>query len=85
MNIGIDSTHDLGYSGIGTYTRSLVNAMIDIAPENYYTMLTLRRKAYKLRVHFIERSCLTFSEAFLNPMMFGSGFSSLIKNLHKFK
>ena len=30
MKIGIDFTHDLGYSGIGTYSRSLTEAMMQI-------------------------------------------------------
>ena len=72
MHIGIDFTHDLNHSGIGTYSRSLTDAMIRIEPENRYTVLTLRKKTAKIIQHFNDKDLPNFSDPFPNPLMFGS-------------
>ena len=83
MHIGIDFTHDLNHSGIGTYSRSLTDAMIRIEPENRYTVLTLRKKTAKIIQHFNDKDLPNFSDPFPNPLMFGSTWIPLIMQYHK--
>ena len=83
MNIGIDFTHDFGYSGIGTYSRSLTEAMTKIEPGNLYNILTLRRKIQKVKTHFTQNRSLAFLDPFPNPMMLGTSLKSFIQGTHK--
>jgi alpha-1,3-rhamnosyl/mannosyltransferase len=83
MDIGLDFTHDLGHSGIGTYSRSLTEAMIRIEPENLYTILTLQNQIPEVRKHFPNQSKLVYSGLFQNPMLLGGSFKKLIRNRHK--
>ena len=83
MNIGIDFTHDLGYSGIGTYCRSLTEAMIRMEPDNKYNILTLQNKIPEVRQHFTNQNQLRYSGIFQNPMLLGGSFTKLIRNHHK--
>ena len=83
MKIGIDFTHDLGYSGIGTYSRSLTAAMIDIEPENNYTILTLLNTVPEVRKHFPLQKEISYAGLFPDPMLFGSLLKKKIRQIHQ--
>jgi len=83
MNIGIDFTHDLGHSGIGTYSRSLTEAMIRIEPENRYNIITLRHKIPEVQQHFPTQKEIIYTAPFPNPMMIGGTFKKSIIKHHK--
>ncbi len=83
MKIGIDFTHDLGYSGIGTYSRSLTEAMMQIEPENKYTALTLLNTVPEVRKHFPLQKEISYAGIFPDPMLFGSLLKKKIWKLHK--
>ncbi|MEI7825049.1 MAG: glycosyltransferase family 1 protein [Chlorobiaceae bacterium] len=83
MKIGIDFTHDLGYSGIGTYCRSLTAAMMQIEPENNYTILTLSSKVSEVQKHFPFQKKITYSGLFPDPMLFDSLLKKKIRKLHQ--
>ncbi len=83
MNIGLDFTHDLGHSGIGTYSRSLIEAMIRIEPENQYNILTLRHKIPEVRQHFPHQNKIAYTAPFQNPGMIGGRLKKLIIKHHK--
>jgi len=83
MNIGIDFTHDLGHSGIGTYCRSLTNAMAQLEPENRYNIITLRHKIPEVQQHFPHQQNIAYTAPFPNPMMMGGSFKKSIRNHHK--
>ncbi|NTV92357.1 MAG: glycosyltransferase family 4 protein [Chlorobiaceae bacterium] len=82
MNIGIDFTHDLGYSGIGTYCRSLTESMIRIEPENQYNILTLHNTIKEVQKHFTQFRNIVYSGLFPNPMVAGSSLKKLIIRTH---
>ncbi|MBV5319817.1 MAG: glycosyltransferase family 4 protein [Chlorobium phaeobacteroides] len=83
MNIGIDFTHDLGYSGIGTYCRSLTEAMAQREPENIYNILTLHHKIPEVQQHFSNLRAIVYSAPFPNPMLLGGKCNKMIRKYHQ--
>ena len=81
MRIGIDFTHNLGHSGIGTYSRELALSMAIESPGDEFHILTRFRKARMFAGTFESIANVQVREEFPNMMMLGECLMPLTKKI----
>ncbi|HWR00317.1 MAG TPA: glycosyltransferase family 1 protein [Chlorobaculum sp.] len=81
MRIGIDFTHNLGHSGIGTYSRELAKSMAVQSPGDEIHILTRFKKAQLFAVTFESIANVQVREEFPNMMMLGENLMPLTKKI----